>query len=376
MRIRCSSLPRLFLASGSLVLGLGASVVYAGNNVAYSAASYSGADASVKINACIAAVIAAGGGICDASAFGGTQKMSQEILLGSTASVANHVGVTLLLPDTATWVWHLTNGECGLYQYSSTAIRGNQPGGGGNRMVLEASSGSQMDSIYCTDAPTSGANYIRAEGFSVWNNEPGSTFANGVVHIRDVVDQSRFMNIFAENYYGDVWHVDSACCGATFENIQGTSNGTSNFNNGGTGGIPLTVGPGKVRSVSFHNSGFNAPGSGFPDIMITGESAVMGLNFYNTYMEGNGALDNTTAMVYVGPYVGPVHFFGGVANTEQSSLSGTKSVFENHGFLLDVPAFEVVNTTLGVNDVMAKTKISVWDFSGNLGLISGYTTKH
>jgi hypothetical protein len=51
-------------------------------------------------------------------------------------------------------------------------------------------------------------------------------------------------------------------------------------------------------------------------------------------------------------------------------------VFENHGFLLDVPAFEVVNTTLGINDEMAKTKISVWDFSGNLGLISAYTTKH
>lgn len=110
--------------------------------------------------------------------------------------------------------------------------------------------------------------------------------------------------------------------------------------------------------------------------MITGESAVMGVNFYNTYMEGNGAVDGTTSMVYIGPYVGPVHFFGGIANTEQGTLSTTKTVFENHGFDLDVPGFEIINTTLGINDVTAHTKVPVWEFSGNLGGISSYTTKH
>src|SRR5271154_5545538 len=170
----------------------------------YYAKSYPGADASVKINACISAVIAAHGGVCDAGGLGGTQAMSQEIRLGSPASVGAHTGVTLLLPETATWFWHLTDGSsCGIYQYSSTSLLGHQPAGGGNRMVLAASSGSQMDSIYCTDAPSNGANYVRAEGFAVWNNQSGSTFANGVVHIRDVVDQSRFIGIFAENYYGD-----------------------------------------------------------------------------------------------------------------------------------------------------------------------------
>jgi hypothetical protein len=342
----------------------------------YSATSYSGADASVKINSCIAAVISAGGGVCDASGLKGAQKMSQEIRLGSSASVAAHIGVTLLLPDTATWTWHLTDASsCGIYQYSSTSLLAHQPGGGGNRMVLTASSGSQMDSIYCTDAPSDGANYIRAEGFAVSNNQPGNTFAGGVVHIRDAVDQSRFVGIFAQNYYGDVWHVDSACCGATFDSIQGTSNGTESLSNGSEGGIPLTLGPGKVDGVSFHNSGFNAPGIGSPDIMIKGESAVMGVSFYNTYMEGNGTVDSTTPMIYVGPYVGPVHFFGGVANTEQTKLSSTKSVFENHGFYLDVPAFEAINTTLGINDIMAGVKIAVWNFSGNLGTIPSYQTK-
>jgi hypothetical protein len=342
----------------------------------YSAASYAGADASVKINACIAAVISAGGGVCDASGLGGAQKMSQEIHLGSSASVAAQVGITLLLPDTATWSWHLTDSSsCGIYQYSSTSLLGHQPAGGGNRMVLTASSGSQMDSIYCTDAST-GGNYVRAEGFAVWNNQVGNTFANGVVHIRDVVDQSRFVGIFAENYYGDVWHVDSACCGATFDDIQGTSNGAEGLSNASDGGIPLTLGPGKVKAVSFNNSGFNAPGIGSPDIMIKGESAVMGVSFYNTYMEGNGTVDSTTPMVYIGPYVGPVHFFGGVANTEQTTLSNTKSVFENHGFYLDVPAFEAINTKLGINDITVGVKVAVWDFSGNLGAIPSYQTKH
>src|SRR5579862_3183657 len=76
----------------------------------YSANSFAGADASIQINACIAAVISAGGGTCDASMFIGTQSMSQQVNVGSANSVAEHIGLALLLPDTATWVWHLTDG--------------------------------------------------------------------------------------------------------------------------------------------------------------------------------------------------------------------------------------------------------------------------
>jgi len=342
----------------------------------YYATAFNGADASVKINACIAAVISAGGGVCDASGLIGMQKMSQEIDLGSSQSVHSHLGITLLLPDTATWSWHITDGSsCGIRQFSGTALLGHQPGGGGSRMILTATSGAQMDSIYCTDAAPAGV-YVRAEGFAVWNNQAGNTFANGVVHIRNVVDESRFENIFAENYYGDVWHIESACCGTSFANIQGTSNGTEGLFNLSPGGIPLVIGPGKVRAVSLRDTAFNTPGFGLPDIMITGKSAVIGVDFYNTYLEGNGTIDAATPMIYIGPYVGPVHFFGGVANTEQVTLSASKSVFENHGFYLDVPAFEAINTTVGINDVTAGTKIPVWDFSGNLGIIPPYQTKH
>src|SRR5580704_4819343 len=74
------------------------------------AASYPGADASQKINACIAAVISSGGGVCDARKLGGVQKMSEEIRLGSNETVKSRIGITLLLPDTGVWKWQLTNG--------------------------------------------------------------------------------------------------------------------------------------------------------------------------------------------------------------------------------------------------------------------------
>jgi hypothetical protein len=338
----------------------------------YSANSFAGADASIQINACIAAVISAGGGTCDASMFIGTQSMSQQVNVGSANSVAEHIGLALLLPDTATWVWHLTDGvSCGIHQFSSTAVIGKQPGAGGNRMVLTVNSGATMDSIYCTDGAGYGS-YVRAEGFAVWNNQVGCIFANGVVHVRGIADESSFTRIFAENYFGDVWHIESACCGARFEGIQGISNGA--MSNGASGGVPLTIGPGKVHNVSIYDSTFNQPGIGYSDVLIEGGSLVFGVNFFNLYMEGNGAVDPTTSMVYISLGVGPVHFFGGLGNTEQAQLSNTKTVFENHGARIDVPAFEAVNTTLGINDLTAATKIAVKQFNGNLGSIPSYST--
>jgi hypothetical protein len=356
-------------------------IANAATNLTVPATKYAGTDPSVKINACISAVIASGGGTCDASGLGGSFPMSEQIDLGTTASVAAGIGVTLLLPDIALWQWDLKDSvSCGIRQYSSTALIGHQPAGGGQRMVLSAKGGSNMDSIYCTDAPVDGANYIRAEDFAVENNQPGSTFENGIVHIRDVVDQSSFSRIFAENYYGDVWHIDSACCGANFNEIQGTSNGATGLpGNGSNGGTPLTVGPGKVTSVAFRNSGFNAPGVGFADIHIQGygfETLVLGVDFYDTYMEGNGTMDQTTPMVLIDGAVGPVHFIGGTGNTEQSALKSTKTVFRNSGYEVDVTHFQAINTTLGINDLTGKVKVAVWQFNGNLGLIPAYQTTY
>jgi hypothetical protein len=330
-------------------------------DVTFQAATYPGTDAGVKINACVAAVIAAGGGVCDATGLGGTQNFAR-------------AGVTSLLPDAAVWQWRMSNSDsCGIHQYSGTAIIGHQPGGGGNNMILTAASGSSMDSIYCTDSSV--GYYIRAEGFSVFNNQAGNTFANGVVHIENVADESSFTRIFAGNYYGDSWHVSGACCGTKFENIQGISNGA--INNGAQGGVPLSVGPGKVDGVAFYDSTFNDPGEGFPNIHILGDgyvTNVFGVDFFNAYMEGNGMVDATTSMVIIDPYVGPIHFHGGLAKTEVAPPN-TKAVFENHGYQIDVLGFNANGANIGVNDITGNTKIGIWNYSGAYGAIPSYSTK-
>lgn len=337
----------------------------------YDASTFAGGDASIQINACIAQVIANGGGVCDARALHGTHLMSEQITVGSANAFASRIGVTLLLPDTGVWKWHLTDGtSCGIYQFSSSTVTGEQPGGGGNRMVLTASSGSRMDSIYCTAGdPSEAAAYVRAQGFAVENYDAGSTFRNGVMHIRGIADQSSFTRIFAENYHGDVWHIDSACCGAKFDGIQGISSGSQG------GGVPLTIGSGaNTHSISFYDSTFNEPGVGSPNVLVMGGAHTFGVNFYNPYLEGNGAHDSKTSMVYVSAGVGPIHFYGGTANTEEHLLTDSKAVFENHGHELDVYSFEATNTTLGIRDVSASATVPVWSWAGNLGSIPYYST--
>lgn len=339
----------------------------------YDVSGFPGADASVQINACIARAIENGGGTCDARALQGTRMMSQQVTVGSAAAYAKHIGVALLLPETAVWKWHVTDGvSCGIYQFSSSSIVGEQPGGGGNRMVITASGGSRMDSLYCTAGePMDGAFYVRAQGFAVENYEDGSTFANGVIHIRGIADQSSFTRIFGENYHGDVWHIDSACCGAKFDAVQGISNG------GPGGGVPLTIGSNtaNTHSISFYDSTFNEPGIGNANIVVRGGAHTLGINFYNAYMEGNGVHDPKTSMVYVAAGVGPIHFFGGTANTEERSMTDTKAVFENHGHELDLYSFEATNTTVGIRDASANVTVPVWSWSGNLGSIPFHSTR-
>jgi hypothetical protein len=192
-----------------------------------------------------------------------------------------------------------------------------------------------------------------------------------VIHIRGIADQSSFTRIFGENYHGDVWHIDSACCGAKFDAVQGISNG------GPGGGVPLTIGTNtaNTHSISFYDSTFNQPGIGSPNIVLKGGAHTFGINFYNAYMEGNGVRDPKTSMVYVSQGVGPIHFYGGTANTEERSMTDTKAVFENRGHELDVYSFEATNTTMGIRDASANMTVPVWAWSGNLGSIPFYSTR-
>ena len=321
---------------------------------------FAGADPSIKINNCVATVIAAAGGTCDSRSLGGTasQAVSQQINVGSSTSAASHITVVLVLPTTAHWVWSLTDGtSCGIMQFSDTALIGDGPGGGGNRMILDADSGStSMDSLYCTDpTPASGGSYIRAEGFLV-QNTGGAAFANGIIHIRRLFDQSSFRRIGGVNPSGDAWHIDYACCGDAFDNIQGF------VSTNGTGGYPLVITGGTTFYIS--NSTFNGPGAGKNNIYIAGAAnATTNVLFTNTYMEKYTS-DFSTAMVYVGQYPNNISFVGGNASTSCGSPGCSQVIFETHtmaGF--SVRDFGVdYHTTNGVNDVANGRR---WPTDGN-----------
>ena len=247
----------------------------------------SGSDASIEINACIAAVIAAGGGTCDARALGGTQVMSQEVDVGSSTQAASGTtGVTLLLPPSAVWEFNITNGtSCGIKQFSNTAVIGLSTAGLANRMFLAPyNNSSNMDSLYCTDlSPSGGGSYIRASGFAAHANlnSVGGSFKNGAIHVHEVLDESLFSFIAGFGYNGDGWHIDSACCGTSFDHITAVANS-------GGGGYPIIIGGGYYLPTGTLTNGSPT----ITGVVTTGNSA----SYANLYVAAAGVPSGTTVV--------------------------------------------------------------------------------
>ena len=334
------------------------------------ASQFSGADPSVKINACLAAVVTATGGICDARAFAGNQTLSQEIDVGhNTAPI---YGVKLILPEWGTWTWSgIVDGtSCGIRVYSGGSIEGNPNGGTGNKMLIRAASGSSMDAMLCTDpAPATGGAYVQISGFKI-DNGNAATFANGVAHIQFLYDQSEIRNVYASNATGDVWHIENVCCGTDFWNIQGISAAT------GSGGYPLVFGKSGATltstDVTFYNSTFNAPGTGKNDILITGGTTTQSPTFISTYMEGNGAADTTTPMVEVNTAEG-TRFIGGQAKTEGGTAKAIFHVTAPYSGL-SVQGFSVWNSTTCIVDAVTGVSVSVVNYTGSQGECGSYSS--
>jgi hypothetical protein len=324
---------------------------------AYMADQFAGADASLKINACITAVIAAGGGTCDATALGGNQAMSQQINLGPGGT-----WVTLLLPNQGKWTWNLTDGvSCGIKQFDSTSLIGTKSGGSWGGLTLAGASTAKMDSLYCTDP--NNQIYVRAEGFTVQATGTGGTYANGILHVHATFDESSFSRIIGINLGGDVWHIDNGCCGTKYDNIQGFSSG----DNGVHGGVPLTIN--SARSISINDSTFNGPAVGKNNIVINSGGDIQ---FRNIYMEKYGTSDFGTPMVYLANNsVNDVSFNGGYASTGCTATGCSQWIFENHSPNgISIKNFGVdYKTTNGVNDV---ANGRTWLTDGNS--IREYTT--
>jgi hypothetical protein len=273
---------------------------------------FSGADASVKVNACIAQVISNGGGKCDASGLYGAQTISQEIDVGNHAQNP----VTLILPQNSTWtVSGITNGtSCAIKQFSQSSILG--PGTpGSSAMVIHAGvNTNNLDSLYCTEAaPNGNGSYIRAEGFQLFNTN-GATMANGLMNVQALFDGSEFKNLVVANYGGLGLNVHGlVCCGTHFTNVASNGNHVANS-------IPVQVTLTVSSEVAFYNLSADHPGTGKNAIVITGVGNGSAVRFFHTYSEGNNA-DTTTANVSAGSTAGPIEFYGITCNDNGSSTA-------------------------------------------------------
>ncbi len=274
---------------------------------------FSGADASVKVNACIAQVIANGGGKCDASGLYGAQVISQEIDVGNHAQKP----VTLILPQGATWtVTGITNGtSCALKLFSQSSIIGPGTGGSSAMVVAAGAVSNNMDSLLCTEAaPTGNGSYVRAEGFQLANYN-GATVANGTLNVQATFDDSDFRDITVAAYGTVGANIHGlVCCGTAFHGL--TVNG-----NGVAGSKPLVVNLNTVTAeVAFYDLSADFPGTGQNAISVSTINNGRAVRFFNTYISGSQT-DNTTADVSVTSTGGPVDFFGITCNNSGTSTA-------------------------------------------------------
>lgn len=348
-QLEVNGVPVVGLPSGSQgqpLVNTSGSTTYATSGIFLDASQFAGADPSVQINACTAALFAAGGGVCDLRSFTGTYTMSQTIALGTATSAhTNHFDMTYLAPTNGTWKWGLTGGTaCGILQYNGTAFIGSMPvGSGGNYFKLDSVAGANMDALFCTDpAPAGGGSYVTASGFQLANSGAG-TFANGLIHIQSLFDTSHFDYILANNPIGDGWHIE----GAGYCSFTGDSGGSATNGSGGYGFVIGKSGTG-TTSNTFNNIVANVPGTGKSDILVQGGAFTDSNTFIGISMEGNGAVDTTSPMFDNSGENTTV--IGGLFNTEAGSNLTTKYAFRNSGAHFHVLGTAVVQSTACVND--------------------------
>ncbi|MGD0792601.1 MAG: hypothetical protein ABR920_12605 [Terriglobales bacterium] len=267
-----------------------------------------GATIDAKVNACIAAVIAGGGEICDATGLTSSGTVAAQISVGNSSSYP----VTLLLPPSASWIVSITDGvSCGIKQYSKTRIIGAGLGNNGSTFrLIPASTSTSVRALYCTD-PASTGSYIQADNFLVDNYNVVGTMAVAALEFAHLFDNSTVRNVSAITGGGIGAQIYDICCGTSFDhlNVDGSSS---------SGVTPLVVGnstlggpvvSGGVFRAAFNDASVTHPGAGMPDISIAASVYNDGITFNNLYMEPNGT-DTSTALVQIGAQAHEVGFNG------------------------------------------------------------------
>jgi hypothetical protein len=313
------------------------------NNI-FEAVGYAGADASIKINACLTDVIAAGGGTCDATGLNGTQTISQQINVGSR-SLPSGQWATLLLPPSGVWSSTMSNASgCLIKQFNQSSLLGTATGQG-IQLVIAAQSGANLASVYCTDdAPTSGGSYLRASGFMA-RAFSGATIGRAVVEIRKLFDNSVISNISAVDAVAGskalwVWQTGY---GALIQNVSAEGNSAA---------IPCTIGntnaleaTAATQATNFLSLSCVHPGDGLNAAVIAeGSTWTYSNNIVGLYLEGLYPTDTTTAALAI---------------TNSGSASGANNI---SGVRL---GSDNVGATRYVVDIASGAKINIYGVSGS-----------
>lgn len=338
------------------------------NTVRY-ADQFTGADASIKINAAITEVIAAGGGMVDCRGLGGAQTMSAAIAIGSASLVPVH----LILPNTCTWTWstNLGAGVNAVSLYPKSSIIG--PGSGeGNPCVLRAATGFTGNSLFSLVSVTATGDYYHPSGFNVQIQSGATcttagTIITGMVDISLVQSIETIVNSGATCPIGMLVIKSGAGCSLINCGVDASNN---------TGTTPVVCGDGtnNLDNVNFHNCSFVHPGPGLPALSITGGAFTGVLNFYGLYIELGTGYDTTTALVQIAAgVVGVQNFFGGRCDTNIALAAN---------YFFDIGAGSRINTfgcrifgnsdVNGINDHNKGTFTIKADANGNIAPYSSY----
>lgn len=297
----------------------------------YQVSSFAGADASYKWIACNNAVIAAGGGTCDARGLWGTQTFSQPVAVGN----ASGVPVTFLLPHWATWNLTMNDtSQCAFTLYPNTNTEGTNASTGGADMRPQTNSA--MQSVVCTYNNGSTGSYLKANGFNIFiDPAPPYTITNAGLEEVGLVDGSRFDNItiWAQGWAGKLQWVHGDCCSLTHYNMIVNCNSTASCN-------PLIVGNGSesTHDVFFYASSYTHPGAAQHAVEIDG--VANNIDFSNIYMEENLTSPQTASLVGFG--AGSTSFGDHFSGLKEGQV-GVAGAGE---YTLDIPA--------GVTGVLAQ----------------------
>lgn len=360
-------------ASGALVAS-SASVpksnnhfVIDGCNPGISSPTY--AFSSTGINTAIAAAIAAGGGIVDATGCGGqSATMTAEIDVGN----ASFVPVLLLLPQSGVWTWNLTDGvSYGVKVFNKSSIIGSCTGEG-CAMTLQV--GNTANMVATVGTPSTGlCGYVKLQGFQA-AAASGATLTKAALYITNICDSTRIESVAAVVNGQTGVLVSNACCGIVFQNLVSEGNQVANS-------VPLVLNEASVinADVTFVGGSFVHPGAGKNAILFSSAAGNnnFGINFLGIHLESNNT-DTTTPLVLFPTVAGSARFFGGGQIWQDSSTAYAFNRPAASSFDFTVEGFRMLGGAgadfNAINDQTPSPAVTVLANNTN-GLAPHYTTE-